>query len=188
MEEEDEFKFGMSNLLWDDDKEEEKSSNKLFVEEEFLKPSDLLYEEESKNNILPEKIIINETNEISPEIRYIKYKRQEPDEEYLFSPTKLLDDESKNVSDDDEYLFKPSEFSVLSQTQWHLVLVRLKKLLVAQLCLTLCNPVDCSLQGFSVHGVPRAIILEMVAILFSRISPTQGSNLGLLHCRQILYL
>jgi hypothetical protein len=85
-------------------------------------------------------------------------------------------------------LFKPSEFSVLSQTQWHLVLVRLKKLLVAQLCLTLCNPVDCSLQGFSVHGVPRAIILEMVAILFSRISSTQGSNLGLLHCRQILYL
>ena len=109
MEEEDEFKFGMSDLLWDDDKEEEKSSNKLFVEEEFLKPSDLLYEEESKNNILPEKIIINETNEISPEIRYIKYKRQEPDEEYLFSPTKLLDDESKNLSDDDEYLFKPSE-------------------------------------------------------------------------------
>ena len=85
-------------------------------------------------------------------------------------------------------LFKPSEFSVLLQTQWHLVLVRWKKLLVAQLCLTLCNPVDCSLPGFSVHGVPQAIILEMIAILFSRISSTQGSNLGLLHCRQILYL
>ena len=36
--------------------------------------------------------------------------------------------------------------------------------------------------------VAQAMILEAVAILFSRISSTQGSNLGLLHCRQILYL
>ena len=85
-------------------------------------------------------------------------------------------------------LFKPSEFLVLSQTQWRLVLVRWKKLLVAQSCLTLCDPMQCSLPDFSVHGVPQAIILETVAILFSRISSTQGSNLGLLHCRPILYL
>ena len=36
--------------------------------------------------------------------------------------------------------------------------------------------------------VAQAMILEAVAILFSRINSTQGSNLGLLHCRQILYL
>ena len=39
---------------------------------------------------------------------------------------------------------------------------------VAQLCLTLCDPVDCSLSGFSVHGILQARILEWVAISFSR--------------------
>ena len=29
-----------------------------------------------------------------------------------------------------------------------------------QLCLTLCNPMDCSLPGFSVHGILQARILE----------------------------
>ena len=28
-------------------------------------------------------------------------------------------------------------------------------MLVAQLCLTLCNPIDCSQSDFSVHGFPR---------------------------------
>ena len=42
--------------------------------------------------------------------------------------------------------------------------------------------------GSSVHGILQARILEWVAISFSRgIFPTQGSNPGLLHCRQILY-
>ena len=40
----------------------------------------------------------------------------------------------------------------------------------------------------AVHGILQARILEWVAISFSRgIFLTQGSNLGLLHCRQILY-
>ena len=42
------------------------------------------------------------------------------------------------------------------------------KVLVAQLCLTLCNPIDCSLQGSSVCGILQARILEWVAISFSR--------------------
>ena len=37
-----------------------------------------------------------------------------------------------------------------------------------QSCLTLCNPVDCSLPGFSIHGIFQARILEWVAISFSR--------------------
>ena len=45
------------------------------------------------------------------------------------------------------------------------------KVKVAQSCLTLWDPVDCSPPGSSVPG----ILL------------TQGLNLGLLHCRQILY-
>ena len=43
-----------------------------------------------------------------------------------------------------------------------------KKSEVAQSCLTLCNPVDCSLPGFSVHGILQARTLEWVAISFSR--------------------
>ena len=38
---------------------------------------------------------------------------------------------------------------------------------VAQLCPTLCDPMDCSLPGFSVHGIFQARILEWVAIAFS---------------------
>ena len=37
-----------------------------------------------------------------------------------------------------------------------------------QLCLTLCDPVDCSLPGFSVHGILQARIPESVAMHFSR--------------------
>ena len=47
-----------------------------------------------------------------------------------------------------------------------------------QSCLTLCDPMDCSPLGSSVHGVSQARILEWVAIFSSRgSSPTQGSNL-----------
>ena len=59
---------------------------------------------------------------------------------------------------------------------------------VAQSCLTLCDPMDCSLPGSSVHGIFQAIVLKWIAISFSTgIFPTQGSNPGLLHCRQMLY-
>ena len=39
---------------------------------------------------------------------------------------------------------------------------------VAQSCPTLCNPMDCSLPGFSVHGIFQARVLEWVAMSFSR--------------------
>ena len=42
------------------------------------------------------------------------------------------------------------------------------KVLVIQSCLTLCDPMDCSLPGSSVHGILQARILEGVAIPFSR--------------------
>ena len=59
---------------------------------------------------------------------------------------------------------------------------------VAQSCLTLCNPMGCSLSDSSVHEILQARILEWVAVPFSRgIFSTQGSNPGLPHCRRILY-
>ena len=42
---------------------------------------------------------------------------------------------------------------------------------VAQSCLTLCNPMDCSLPGSSIQGIFQARILEWVVISFSRRSP-----------------
>ena len=57
------------------------------------------------------------------------------------------------------------------------------KVKVAQSCLTLCNPTDCT-----IHGTILARILEWVAYsLLQGIFPTQGLNSGLLHSRQILY-
>ena len=41
-------------------------------------------------------------------------------------------------------------------------------ILVTQSCQTLCNPVDCSPSGSSVHGVLQARILEWVAMPSSR--------------------
>ena len=38
---------------------------------------------------------------------------------------------------------------------------------VVQLCLTLSDPMDCSLPGSSVHGIFQARVLEWVAIAFS---------------------
>ena len=37
-----------------------------------------------------------------------------------------------------------------------------------QLCPTLCDPMDCSLRGSSIHGIFQARVLEWVAISFSR--------------------
>ena len=39
---------------------------------------------------------------------------------------------------------------------------------VAQSCPTLSDPMDCSLPGSSVHGIFQAIVLEWIAISFSR--------------------
>ena len=55
------------------------------------------------------------------------------------------------------------------------------KVLVAQSCLTLCDPMDCSLPGSSIHGSSQARILEWIAISFSGIFQTQGLNSDLLH-------
>ena len=67
--------------------------------------------------------------------------------------------------------------------------------LVAHLWPTLCNPLDCSLPGSSVHGIFQARILEWVAIFFSKGSslPRNQTHVSciagsFLHFRRILYL
>ena len=59
---------------------------------------------------------------------------------------------------------------------------------VTQSWLTLCNPMDCSPPGSSVHKISQARILEWVAISFSRgSSPSWDRTQVFSHCRQILY-
>ena len=42
---------------------------------------------------------------------------------------------------------------------------------VAQLCLTLSDPMDCSLPGSSIHGISQARVLELGATAFSDLTP-----------------
>ena len=56
--------------------------------------------------------------------------------------------------------------------------------LVAPSCPTLSNTMDCSPPGSLSMGILHSGILEWVSMT---IFPAQGSNPGLLHCRQILY-
>ena len=57
---------------------------------------------------------------------------------------------------------------------------------VSQSCPTLCDPKNCSLPRSSVHGIFQARVLEN-HFLLQGIFPTQGSNTGLPHYRQMLY-
>ena len=52
------------------------------------------------------------------------------------------------------------------------------KVLFAQSDSTVCDPVNCSLSGSSVHGIVQARILEWVAISFSRDLPHPGIEPG----------
>ena len=54
---------------------------------------------------------------------------------------------------------------------------------VAQSCPTLCNPVDCSLPGFSVHGILQTRKLEWVTISFFRGSSQPRDRTQVSHIR-----
>ena len=58
-----------------------------------------------------------------------------------------------------------------------------QSVLIAQSCLTLCDPKDCSLPCDSSGKNTRVGCHSLLQGIF----PTQGSNPDLLHCRQILY-
>ena len=68
------------------------------------------------------------------------------------------------------------------------ILIVMSLCLVAQSCLTLFDPVDRSPPGSSVHGdSPGKNTGVGSHALLQGIFPTQESNQGFLHCRQILY-
>ena len=59
-------------------------------------------------------------------------------------------------------------WSRASQTLVCLWIIWCVRAQLLQLCLTLCDPINCSWPGSSVHGILQARILEWVAIPFSR--------------------
>ena len=63
--------------------------------------------------------------------------------------------------------------------------------IMLQLCLTLCDPMDCSLLVSSVYGILQARILEWVAMPFSRESsqPRDQTHISFVSCigRRVLY-
>ena len=69
-----------------------------------------------------------------------------------------------------------------------LIMFRLGSCSVAKSSPTLCNPMDSSPPGTSVYGIyPGKNTGVCCHSLLQGIFPTQRLNLGLLHCRQILY-
>ena len=84
--------------------------------------------------------------------------------------------------------YSPWGHKELDMTQQLNTQARLKvKVLVVQLGPTLCNPMDCSFSGSSVHGIFSDKDTRVGShSLPQGIFPTQGSNPGLPHCRQIL--
>ena len=60
-------------------------------------------------------------------------------------------------------------------------------MLVTQPCLTLCKSWTVAHQAPLSMGFSRQEYWSVYPSLLRGIFPTQGSNLGLLHCRQILY-
>ena len=71
----------------------------------------------------------------------------------------------------------PAYLTYMQSTSWetlgwmkHKLELRLKESEseVTQSCPTLCDPMDCSLSGSSVHGIFQARVLERIAISFSR--------------------
>ena len=59
--------------------------------------------------------------------------------------------------------------------------------LVAQLCLTLCDPVDCIPPGSSVHGILQARILEWVTIPSFRESSQPRNQIQVSHIEGTLF-
>ena len=63
------------------------------------------------------------------------------------------------------------------------------KVLVAQSCLTLCDPIDCSLPGSYVRWITQARILEWADILFSRVCSRSRGWTWVSHiCRLIFFI
>ena len=108
-----------------------------------------------------------------------------------FSLEAVLQSQSRGLSAWDRAQGPVFQATDLEMARFFLVAQLLKNpcvCLVAQLCPTLCDPMDCSLPGFSVHGdFPGKNTRVGCHAFLQEIFPTQGLNPGLPHYRQSLY-
>ena len=105
----------------------------------------------------------------------------------------LLHSEESTVN----FSYQSLWISCLGLTQFEATAEKDSVVLVVQSCPTVCDPMDCSLPGSSLHGILQVRILEWKKkkkntgvdfhSLLQRIFLTQGLNPGLLCCRQPLY-
>ena len=100
--------------------------------------------------------ILYGTNGISKNMKYFVRKQWEKESSWINRFWQMIEFILINISTSPS----PSNFC------WALTVSVRAKLL--QLCLTLCDPMDCSPLGTSVHGIFQARILEWVAIPLSR--------------------
>ena len=77
-----------------------------------------------------------------------------------------------SVNVDGQACFHPDEVKNTVRWPWtkKWQAARFMRSEVSQSCLTLCNPMDCTLTGSSVHGIFQVTVLEWLAISFSRAS------------------
>ena len=101
-----------------------------------------------------------------------------------------------NVWDERQEIYKTQWFSLrinFTAVYWlglySLRLFHFCVCLVAQLYITLCNPVDCSLPHSSVHGIFQASLLEQVAISYSKGSswPRVRTHVSCPHLLRVLH-
>ena len=71
-------------------------------------------------------------------------------------------------------------YFILSAFNYHCYFIHVLSEL-SQSCPTLCDPMDCSLSGSSVHGIFPARVLEWIAISFSR-GPSRPRNQTWVSC------
>ena len=81
------------------------------------------------------------------------------------------------------------KYHMMASVHKHNLLHKARKVivLVTQSCPTLCDPMNCKPSGSSAHGIPGKNTGVGCHFLLQGIFLTQGPNLSLLHCRQILY-
>ena len=73
-----------------------------------------------------------------------------------------------------QFWFLNNNFNAFVTIKSFKVILNYKINMCAQVCPTLCDPMDCSPPGFSVHGIISAGIQEWVAIPFSRVFSWPG--------------
>ena len=89
-----------------------------------------------------------------------------------FFESPLVTLKKKNHFDNRQFLVLPNIRNTFVSVICSVTVCVCVCVLVAQSCLTLCNSMDCSPPGSSVHGILQARTLEWVAIPFSR-EPSQ---------------